>query len=188
MFRCQSTGFIQSQFTNLARHLCVKPAAFVHAAVGLSISSIIRYAFRGMEFGFNLNTDTSYQLLLADRVARCINRFRVNRRELLYVSAQKFILERRLQLGNLIRVRGNNVDAGPPKYAGTGVSFIGAALKTGAPASALNFMFHCLKCHGLHCLWRLIPSDLSRTKLTKMLKINDWLERKGRLEKLRPPE
>ena len=54
-----------------------------------------------IEFWIYLNTDTSYQFLFADRVARCISRFRVNRRELHYVSAQKIILERCLQLGNL---------------------------------------------------------------------------------------
>ena len=114
MFRGQPTGCIQFQFTNLSRHLCPKSAAYGTLCRAIT-SSRARYALHCIEFGFDVNTDTSYQFLLADRVARCISRFRVNRRELRYVSAQKFILERRLQLGNLICVRGNNGNTEPSK-------------------------------------------------------------------------
>ena len=110
MLRCQFTGFIQSQITNLARHLGDKSAPYGALCRAILRSSPrrvgsgrcqIRSSVHCIEFGFNVNTDISYQFLLADRVARCISRLRINRRELHYVSAQKFILERCLQLDYL---------------------------------------------------------------------------------------
>ena len=169
MFGCQFTGF--RQFTNLARHLCVKPAAFCTRRRAIH-SSILSYTFRAMEFGLNPNTETSYQLLLAGR-AFMFNRFFVNGRELPHVSAQKLILESRLQLGNLFL--GTSINASPSEVRWYRRSLYRSSVENRC-AGVVAQLYVPFPEMPRFCFLAPNPSDLSLTKLTKMLKMNDRLE------------